>query len=131
MTIYTNVRNPLKQALDAVDDIASVYSFYPETAVLPFVAILPDTPYIEPNIIGSSAVRGKINFQLALAVEPYDNEAGLDNLEQLIVRILAVIPSGYTVSQVSNPMPAVLQSGTECIACEISIQTQFTENIGD
>lgn len=131
MSIYTNVRLPLKEALDSVEDIASVYPMYPEAAVLPFVAIMPDVPYIEPNLIGSSAVRGKINFQLALVVEPYDNDAGMDNLEQLIVRILAVIPTGYTIGAVSNPMPVVLQSGTNGIACEISVSTQFTESIGD
>lgn len=131
MSIYSNVRKPLKDALESVENIASVYTTYPEAAILPFVAIIPASPYISPNLIGNSSVRGRINFALTLAVEPYDNEAGLDNIEQLIVNILAVIPSGYTVGDVSNPIPAVLQSGTDCIACEINISTQFTEEIGD
>lgn len=131
MTIQSNVRQPLKEALESIETVASVYTSYPEAAILPFVAIIPAAPYITPNIIGKSAVRAKINFALTLAVEPYDNEAGLDNIEQLIVSVLAALPQGYTVGDISNPIPAVLQSGTDCIACEINISTQFTEEIGD
>lgn len=131
MTIQANVRQPLKEALESVESIASVYTSYPEAAILPFVAIIPSVPYIELNRIGHTAIHGKINFALTLAVEPYDNESGLDNIEQLIVSVLSVLPTGYTVGDVSNPIPAVLQSGTDCIACEINISTQFTEEIGD
>jgi len=131
MTIQSNVRQPLKEALESIETVASVYTSYPEAAILPFVAIIPAAPYITPNLIGRSAVRAKINFALTLAVEPYDNESGLDNIEQLIVKVLAALPTGYTVGDVSNPIPAVLQSGTDCIACEMFISTQFTEEIGD
>jgi hypothetical protein len=38
----------------------------------------------------------------------HSNAAALDNIEKLIISILAVIPSGYTVGSVSNPVPMTI-----------------------
>lgn len=126
MTIQVDVRQALKTALAGVDSVASVYTSFPATAILPFVAMIPATPYLEPLTIGSG-VKVRVNLALTLAVEPYDNEAALDNIEKLAVSVLAALPVGYTVGDVSNPMPMVLQSGTECIACEINVSTHYEQ----
>jgi len=56
----------------------------------------------------------------------YSNAAALDNIEQLIMSILAVIPSGYTVGSVSNPVPMTI-GASEILMSEIEISTQYTQ----
>jgi hypothetical protein len=123
-SIAVNVRGTLKTALASV--AANVYDYVPEAPSVPFAAIVPDVPYLEPNLIGTST-RVKINFRLTVGVAPYSNAASLDNIERLIMSILAVIPQGYTVGSVSNPVPMTLASGSEIIACEIQLSTQYTQ----
>jgi hypothetical protein len=123
-SIAVNVRGTLKTAISSV--AANVYDYVPEAPSVPFAAVVPDVPYLEPNLIGTST-RVKINFRLTVGVAPYSNAASLDNIERLIMSILAVIPSGYTVGSVSNPVPMTLASGSEIIACEIQLSTQYTQ----
>jgi hypothetical protein len=56
----------------------------------------------------------------------HSNAAALDNIEQLVMSILAVIPSGYTVGSVSNPVPLTI-GASEILACEIELSTQYTQ----
>ena len=123
-TIGTSIRGALKTAMSSVS--ANVYDSVPENGIVPFVAVLPANPYLEPNLIGT-ATRVKVNLEVVVAVASYNNAASLDNIEQLVMSILAVIPQGYTVGSVSNPIPMTLASGSEVLACEIDISTQYTQ----
>jgi hypothetical protein len=123
-SIAVNVRGTLKTAISSV--AANVYDYVPEAPNVPFVAVVPNIPYLEPNLIGSST-KVKINFVLTLGVAPYSNAASLDNIEKLAMSILSVIPSGYTVGSVSNPIPMTLASGSQVISCDIDLSTQYTQ----
>ena len=50
-TILTSIRTPLKTAIAGV--AANTFDVIPETPILPFAAVMPDIPYLEPNLIGS------------------------------------------------------------------------------
>ena len=123
-SIAVNVRGSLKTAISSVS--ANVYDSVPEAPQVPFAAITPAIPYLEANLIGAST-RVKINLVITVGVASYSNAASLDNIERLVMSILAVIPSGYTVGSVSNPIPVTLASGSEVLACEIDISTQYTQ----
>jgi hypothetical protein len=123
-SIAVNVRAPLKAAFSSI--ALNPYDAVPEAPNVPFAAIVPNTPYLEPNLIGTST-RVKINFIITVGVAMYSNNAALDNIEKLVMSILAVIPSGYTVGSVSNPIPMTLASGSDILACEIDISTQYTQ----
>jgi hypothetical protein len=56
----------------------------------------------------------------------YSNASALDNIEKLIMSILAVIPSGYTVGSVSNPVPMSI-GASEILMSEIELSTQYTQ----
>ena len=56
----------------------------------------------------------------------YSNASALDNIEKLILSILAVIPSGYTVGSVSNPIPMTI-GASEILMSEIELSTQYTQ----
>jgi hypothetical protein len=123
-SIAVNVRAPLKAALSSI--ALNPYDAVPEAPQVPFAAIVPNTPYLEPNLIGTST-RVKINLIITVGVAMYSNNAALDNIEKLVMSILAVIPQGYTVGSVSNPIPMTLASGSDILACEIDISTQYTQ----
>jgi hypothetical protein len=123
-TIATNVRGTLATALSGV--VASVYSSPPEAVIPPACVIVPDSPYLETTTIGKSVVKVKINFVVTAAVA-YNNTAGaLDNLEQLIISIIAAMPTGYTVGDVERP---TIQSigASNLLVADLAVSTYYTQ----
>ncbi len=100
-TILEQIRTPLATALAGV--AGNVYSFVPETVIPPAVVCVPDSPYLEFETISKTNIRAKINMTITVAVAYNSNPASLDNIEQLIISVLAVIPVGYIVSSVERP----------------------------
>ena len=122
-SIAVNVRGALKTAISGV--AANTYDSVPEAPIVPFAAVVPNTPYLEANLIGTST-RVKVNLVLTVGVAMYSNASALDNIEKLILSILAVIPSGYTVGSVSNPVPMSI-GASEILMSEIEVSTQYTQ----
>ena len=123
-TILSSVRSPLKTAIAGV--AANVYDSVPEAPIVPFAAIVPNLPYMETTLIGKDVIKLKLNFVMTLGVAIYDNQSALDNIEQLVVSVLAAIPSGYEVGDVSNPIPVTI-GASEILACEIQLATYYTQ----
>jgi hypothetical protein len=123
-TIATNVRGTLATALSGV--VASVYSSVPEAVIPPAVVIVPDAPYLEPTTIGKSTVRVKINFIVTAAVAYNSNAGALDNLEQLIISILAAMPVGYVVGDVQRPSITSVGASNLLVA-DLSVSTYYTQ----
>lgn len=123
-TILSAVRNPLKTAIANV--AANVYDSVPEAPIVPFAVIVPNVPYMETRLIGKDTIKLQLNFVMTLGVAMYDNQAALDNIEQLVISVLAAIPSGYEVGDVSNPIP--IEVGASLVlACEIQLSTNYTQ----
>jgi uncharacterized circularly permuted ATP-grasp superfamily protein len=66
------------------------------------------------------------NVPTHICSEPDSLKYVLDNIEKLILSILAVIPSGYTVGSVSNPIPMTI-GASEILMSEIELSTQYTQ----
>lgn len=123
-TILGSVRQPLATAMASV--AANVYDHVPEFPPNPFLAIVPNDPYMEIDLIGKTSVKTKLNYVLTCGVQNADNAAALDNLEQLIISILAAIPSGYEIGSVSAPKILNVGNG-ESLAAEIGVTTRYTQ----
>lgn len=122
-SIAVNVRGAIKTAISGV--AANTYDSVPEAPIVPFAAVVPNTPYLEVNLIGTST-RVRVNLVITVGVAMYSNASALDNIEKLIMSILAVIPSGYTVGSVSNPVPMTI-GASEILMSEIELSTQYTQ----
>ena len=122
-TIQANVRAPLATALAGVT--ASVYESVPEAVIPPAAIIVPGTPYLETTQI-SSAIQLKVNFTISAAVAYNNNAGALDNLEKLVIQILAAIPSGYIVGDVEKPTVLIVGVSTMLVA-DINISTYYTQ----
>jgi hypothetical protein len=122
-SIQANVRAPLATALAGVT--ASVYESVPEALIAPACLIIPDTPYMETTLI-SSSIQVKLNFTITAAVAYNNNAGALDNLEKLLMQILAAIPSGYIVGDVSRPSITALGS-SNFLTSDIDVSTYYKQ----
>ena len=104
---------------------ASSYNSVPESPIPPAIVIVPASPYLEPTLIGS-LTKVKINFTITAIVAYNSNPASLDNLEQLIMGILALIPQGYEVGNTSRPTPLEVGAST-MLTADISVSTYYTQ----
>ena len=123
-TILSSVRQPLATALTGV--AGNVYSFVPESPMPPAVVLVPSSPYLEIETIGKSSVRCKINMTITAAVAYNSNPASLDNIEQLIMSILAVIANGYIVGVVERPTVTQVGASTLLIS-DINVSTYYQQ----
>jgi hypothetical protein len=123
-TISADVRGALATALGSV--VATVYSYVPEAIIPPAVVLVPDAPYLELEIINKSTLHIKINLTITVAVAYNSNPAALDNLEQLLISVLKVIPAGYTIGAVEKP--TVTQVGpSNILVSDIRVSTYYTQ----
>ncbi len=76
---------------------ATCYSSVPESPIPPAIVIVPDSPYMEVVLIGKAKTQVKLNFAITAIVASNSNAGSLDNLEKLIIGILAAMPAGYVV----------------------------------
>lgn len=123
-TILSAVRTPLATALATV--AGNVYAFVPESVIPPAVVLVPDSPYLELETINKSTIHCKVNFTISVAVAYNSNPASLDNIEQLIMSVLAVIPTGYVVSSVERPTVSQVGASTLLIA-DVRVSTYYTQ----
>jgi len=123
-TILSAIRQPLATALSTV--AGNVYSFVPESVIPPAVVCVPDSPYLEFDLINKSVIKCKVNMTISVAVAYNSNPASLDNIEQLLMSVLAVIPSGYEVSSVERPTVSQVGASTLLIA-DIRVSTYYNQ----
>jgi hypothetical protein len=68
----------------------------------------------------------KLNFAITVMVQYNSNAAALDNLEQLLIGVLAAMPAGYIVGNVEKP--TVLEIGASpVLAADINVSTYYTQ----
>jgi hypothetical protein len=119
-------RSALSNAFSALS--ANVYGSVPESPIPPAIVIVPSTPYMEVVLIGKSATKVKLNFAITAVVASNSNAGSLDNLEKLIIGILAAMPAGYVVGTVDKP--TVLEVGqSPMLVADINVSTYYTQTI--
>lgn len=105
---------------------ASSYSSVPESPIPPAIVILPDSPYMEIVLIGKAKTQVKLNFKITAIVASNSNAGSLDNLEKLIIGILAAMPAGYVVDVVEKP--TILEVGqSPMLVSDINVSTYYTQ----
>lgn len=117
-------RSALATAFSALS--ANVYPSVPESPIPPAIVVVPDSPYMEVVLIGKTKTQVKLNFAITAIVASNSNAGSLDNLEQLIIGILAAMPAGYVVGVVEKP--TVLEVGqSPMLVADINVSTYYTQ----
>jgi len=107
---------------------ANVYSSVPESPIPPAIVCVPNSPYMEVVLIGKAQTKVKLNFAITAIVSSNSNAGSLDNLEKLIIGILAAMPAGYVVDNVEKP--TVLEVGqSPMLVADINVSTYYTQTI--
>ena len=105
---------------------ANVYASVPESPIPPAIVVVPDSPYMEVVLIGKAQTKVKLNFAITAIVSSNSNAGSLDNLEKLIIGILAAMPAGYVVDVVEKP--TVLEVGqSPMLVADINVSTYYTQ----
>lgn len=105
---------------------ATCYASVPETPIPPAIVIVPSSPYMEIILIGKSQVKVQLNFAITAIVASNSNAGSLDNLEKLIIGILAAMPAGYVVGNIEKP--TVLEVGqSPMLVADINVSTYYTQ----
>jgi len=105
---------------------ANVYGSVPESPIPPAIVVVPSTPYMEVVLIGKSQVKVQLNFAITAIVASNSNAGSLDNLEKLIMGILAAMPAGYVVGNIEKP--TVLEVGqSPMLVADINVSTHYTQ----
>ena len=123
-SIQDNVRAVIESSLSGI--AANVYDVAPEAPIPPFAAIVPDSPYMEVELIGRGSVRVKLNLIISAGVAYLSNSAALDNLEKLCISILAALPSGYELSTVGSPSIAQI-GNTNFLVSDIRLSVRYEQ----
>ena len=119
-----DTRSALSTAFAAL--AANVYPSVPESPIPPAIAILPGSPYMEVILLGKAKTQVKLNFAISAIVASNSNAGSLDNLEKLIIGILAAMPAGYVVGVVEKP--TVLEVGqSPMLVADINVSTYYTQ----
>lgn len=124
MSNLSAIRGEIKTALSSVP--ATIYAYPPKSVPLPSVSIVPGSPYLEPINLGTNKFRTR--YQITAAVNALENEAALQNLEELLLAIYAAIPAGWIVSNTSSPR--ILDLG-QSVALTADVTLEIIALIGD
>ena len=123
-SIQVSIRDALKTALAGV--AASVYNSVPESIIAPAVVIVPGTPYLEPVLLSKANVKVKFNATATCMVAYNSNPGSLDNLEKLVISVLAALPAGYTVGVVERPIVSQI-GAAQYLTADINLSTYYTQ----
>ena len=117
-------RSALANAFNALS--ANVYPSVPESPIPPAIVVVPDSPYMEVVLLGKAKTQVKLNFAITAIVASNSNAGSLDNLEKLIIGILAAMPAGYVVGVIEKP--TVLEVGqSPMLVADINVSTYYTQ----
>ena len=120
----SDTRATLANAFSALS--ANVYASVPESPIPPAIVVVPNSPYMEVELIGKTATKVKLNFAISAIVASNSNAGSLDNLEKLIIGILAAMPAGYVVGNVEKP--TVLEVGqSPMLVADVNVSTYYTQ----
>lgn len=123
-TIAADVRGALKTALAGT--AANVYGNVPEAVIPPAIVIIPDTPYLDFEVINKSVLKCKVNLVITCIVAYNSNAAALDNLEQLVISAIQAIPTGWEVIHAEQPKVTEINA-SPMLTSDILVSTYYTQ----
>lgn len=112
-----DVRDELADYLSGLQ--ATVYTYPPAIVTPPAIVLVYDEPALEPVAIGSVS-RLRARYKLSVAVVGLDNEAALEQLEELCVGIYSALPQGITLGAFTKPYMTTI-GPSELLVSDLSI----------
>jgi hypothetical protein len=119
----STIRTTLATAIQQAGYRAHRYP--PATVIPPAVVIVPDSPYLEAEVLSAGGNRWAVSFELVCVVAALDNEGQLIQLENIIVDVVRALPRGVELGPIDRP--ALEQVGpSELLTSRIPIVVRAT-----
>lgn len=103
-----------------------VYTAIPNVPTPKSIVIIPDSPWILPNRIGSS-LSYEVFWKVIVTVSPRNNAAAELDAENAVDAILGAIPNPYTFTRVGPPQLTDVGAQGTVITTEINVSVRMKE----
>jgi hypothetical protein len=103
-----------------------IYDTVPAVPATPSVVIVPDSPWIRPNRIGST-LNYEVRWRVLVNVNPRNNESATKTTEDALDTLLVEIPSTFVVDVVNAPQLLSLGGQGTVMSTEINVSIRMKE----
>lgn len=124
MALSTEARTALIVALDG--NGYRVYDTMPAVPKPPAIVIIPDSPWIVPERLGS-ALNYRVRWRVTVVISPRSNEAATTDIEDAVDVVLANIPGSMNIEQVNAPQLQDTGAQGTVLTTEINVSAHWKE----
>lgn len=122
--LTTEARTALTTALSGLG--FTVYDVAPPAPKPPAIVVIPDSPWVRPDRIGS-ALNYEVRWRVLAVISPRNNSAAQRDTEDAVDAILAALPAGYAVELVGAPQLTDVGAQGTVITTEINVSVRMKE----
>lgn len=124
MALSTEARTALITALEG--NAYRVYDTMPAVPKPPAIVIIPDSPWIVPERVGSN-LNYRVRWRVLVVVSPRNNEVATTDIEAAVDVVLANIPATMNVEQVNAPQLQDTGAQGTVLTTEINVSAHWKE----
>jgi len=103
-----------------------VYDNVPTVPVTPSIVVVPDSPWLRPNRVGSN-LNYEVRWRVLVNVNARVNDSATKTTEDAIDTLLGVIPAAFNVESVTAPQLLSLGAQGTVVSTEINLSIQMKE----
>ena len=122
--LSTDARLELAALLASVTGY-KVHDVAPNVPIPPCLVIVPDTPWIVPERIGS-VLNYRLRLKVLVVVDSRNNAAGLKKLEEAVEAVAVAVGDSFIIDQISPPQ--ITDTGaTAVLVSEVSTTSHIID----
>jgi len=104
-----------------------VYDTVPAVPAPPCIVVVPDSPWILPERMGSN-LNYRARYRILIVISPRNNAAAVVDIEDAVDTMLGLIPTGFNVDQVGPPSLSDTGAQGNVYTTEIAVSAHMKEN---
>lgn len=104
-----------------------VYDTVPAVPTPPCIVIVPDSPWLLPERLGS-ALNYRARWRVLIVISPRNNAQAVLDIEDAVDSILGLIPTGFNVDLVNPPSLSDTGAQGTVYTTEIAVSAHMKEN---
>ena len=122
--LTTEARTDLTTALAATG--LKVYDTVPAVPAPPCIVVVPDTPWLLPERLGST-LNYRCRWRILVVISPRNNAQAVLDLENAVDDVLGLIPTGFNFDLVNPPTLSDTGAQGTVYTVEIAVSAHMKE----
>lgn len=122
--LTTEARQTLTTAFSALG--IKVYDTVPAVPTPPCIVVVPDTPWLVPERLGS-ALNYRARWRVLVVISPRNNAQAVLDIENAVDSVLTAIPTGFNVDLVNPPSLSDTGAQGTVYTTEIAVSAHMKE----